>query len=295
MKIHLQADDIGIGEKATQMILEAWEKGLINGFGIVANVECRNLISESLIKNKNLDCTISAHLNLTDGIAQKPHVKGSCITKPDGRLKIGFAKAFFILMRGGAVKQQFLQEVYSEWDLQLQFIKHVCGERKLMAINGHNHIHMLPSLFSIASQLAAKYEIPHIRIVNEHFLVAKKRDLAKTFFLLNICKWIILAVCRYRIKQKQIHYSSLSNEVFGVLYSGHITSDAIKKAISNAKRRGVNSLEVFLHPGQSLPHEMDKWASTVSGKLFFIHPARKVEMDVLKQLQREQIFANKQN
>jgi len=295
MEIHLQADDVGIGENATQMILDAWEKDLLNGFGVVANAECRDMISETLLKNRDRACTLSAHLNLTDGTAQNSYIKGSCITKPDGRLKIGFATAFFLLLRGGSIKQQFLKEVYNEWDLQLQFIKDVCGERKLMAVNGHNHIHMLPSLFSIATQLAAKYEIPHIRIVNEHFLVAKKRDLAKTFFLLNICKWIILAICRYRIKQKHIHYSPLSDEVFGILYSGHITTNAIKKAISNAKRRGINSLEIFLHPGQSLPHEMDKWASTASGKLFFMHPARKEEMDVLKQLQREQIFANKQN
>lgn len=295
MEIHLQADDVGIGESATKIIVEAWEKGLLNGFGIVANVECRSLIAESLQKNKNLDCTLSAHLNLTDGTALNSHIKGSYITKPDGRLKIGFSKAFFLLLRGGSVKQQFLQEVYSEWDLQLQFIKHVCGDRKLMVVNGHNHIHMLPSLFSIATQLAAKYEIPHVRITNEHFFVEKKRHLVKAFFLLNLCKWIILSICRYMIQLKQIHYSALSDEVFGTLYSGHITTEGIKKVINNAKKRDSNSLEIFMHPGQSLAHEMDEWASTASGKRFFIHQGREKEMNVLKQLQREQIFADKHN
>jgi predicted glycoside hydrolase/deacetylase ChbG (UPF0249 family) len=295
MEIHLQADDVGIGTNATRMILDAWEKGLLNGFGIIANEECRAMISEALLKNTDRACTLSAHLNLTDGTAQNSYIKDSRITNPDGRLKIGFSKALFLLLRGGSVKRQFLQEVYNEWDLQLQFIKDVCGERKLTAVNGHNHIHMLPSLFSIATQLAAKYEIPHIRIVNEHFSIAKRKDLTKTFFLLNIFKWITLTICRYRIKQKHIHYSSLSDEVFGVLYSGHITTNAVRKGIKSAKERGAKSLEIFLHPGQSLPHEMDKWASTRSGRLFFIHPARKEEMDVLKQLQREQIIANKQN
>lgn len=295
MEIHLQADDVGIGASATRMILDAWEEGLLNGFGIVANAECRDMISEALLKNTDRACTLSAHLNLTDGAAQNSYMKDSCITNPDGKLKIGFNKALFLLLRGGSVKKQFLQEVYNEWDLQLQFIKDVCGERKLMVVNGHNHIHMLPSLFSIATQLAAKYEIPYIRIVKEHFSVAKKEDLTKTFFLLNICKWITLTICRYRIKQKHIPYSPLSDEVFGVLYSGRITTNATRKIIQSAKRRGAKSLEIFLHPGQSLPREMDKWASTRSGKIFFIHPARKEEMEVLKQLQREQIIANKHN
>jgi predicted glycoside hydrolase/deacetylase ChbG (UPF0249 family) len=228
-------------------------------------------------------------------MAQNSYIKEACIIKSNGRLKIDFGKALFLLMRGGKVKQQFLQEVYNEWDLQLQFIKEVCGERKLTVVNGHNHIHMLPSLFSIATQLAAKYEIPHIRIINENLVIAKKGDLLKPFFLLNLCKWIILSVCRYQIKRRQIKYSPLSDEVFGVTYSGHITAYAIKKAIKSAEKRGVNSIEIFLHPGQSLPQEMEKWASTTSGKLFFTHPARKKEMDVLKQLRSEQFFANKQN
>ncbi len=295
MIIHLQADDAGIGEKATQMILEAWEQGLLSGFGIVANKDCENQITESLIKNEKLDCILSAHLNLTDGMAQNSYVKGASIIKSNGRLKIGFGKALFLLIRGGKVKQQFLQDVYNEWDLQLQFIKQVCGERKLTVVNGHNHIHMLPSLFSIATQLAAKYGIPYIRVIDEHLVIAKTKDLSKTFFLLNICKRIILAMCRYQIKRRKIKHTPFSDEVFGVTYSGHVTTGAIKKAIKCAEKRGVNSIEIFLHPGQSLPQEMDKWASTTSGKLFFTHPARKKERDVLKQLRSEQFFANKQN
>jgi chitin disaccharide deacetylase len=295
MRIHLQADDAGIGMTATQMILEAWEQGLLNGFGIVANTASEKQIAESLTKNKSLECTLSAHLNLTDGMAQQSYLKGAYIVNQNGRLRIGFVKALYYLFRGGRVKKQFLKEVYSEWDLQLQRIKKICGERKLSVVNGHNHIHMLPSLFSMLTHLAAKYDIPYVRFTKEHFIVAKKKDLTRSFFLVNVFKWIVLSICGYQIKRKKIEHSPLTSEVFGILYSGHVTFDAIEKAIITAKKRKVSSIEIFLHPGQSLPGEMDTWASTQSGKLFFTHPARKAEMDVLKQVQLEQILTDNHN
>ncbi len=295
MTVHLQADDAGIGEQATRMILDAWKQGLINGFGIVANKECSNQIEQVIKKDPDMPCTISAHLNLTDGMALRSYTAGAYIMNSKGRLKISFVKAFFLLLKGGAAKQQFLQEVYDEWEQQIVFIKQLCGERKLMCINGHNHIHMLPSLFSIAALLAAKHEVPHIRIINEHLLFAKKSDLLRPFFLLNVCKWVVLTICRYQIKRKQIKYSPLTDEVFGVTYSGHITTDAIIMAVKRARKRSVCSLEIILHPGQSLPQEMDKWASTASGKLFFIHPARLKEMEVLEQLKFEHVIENKHN
>lgn len=292
MIIHLQADDAGIGNHATRMILQAWEEGLLNGFGIVANKECNEQISASLRMNKEIDCTLSAHLNLTDGMALQPYTEGSLIIKPDGRLKIDFVQALIILAKSGRAKRLFLQEVYREWDMQLQFIKQVCGERKLKVINSHNHVHMLPSLFAISAELTKKYGIPQVRVVNEFFFVAKRTDLCKAFFWVNLCKWVVLKVCFYRIKKRKIRYSSLTKEVFGITYSGHITVDAISKAVSSAKRRGVDSLEIFLHPGQSLSSEMDKWASRESAKSFFIDPARNEEMEVLKKIKHEHVFAN---
>ncbi|TWI79086.1 YdjC-like protein [Lacibacter cauensis] len=292
MKVHLHADDAGIGESATQLILDGWARRIIGGFGIVSNKACMSQISEALNRYQELPCTISAHLNLTDGFALLKYENGSTIMDKDGRLKTSFLEALFILLKGGSIKQRFLEEVYQEWDLQIAYLKHVCQGRDVDVINGHNHMHMLPSLFNIAVSLADKHNIKYIRVVDERLFLANLSDMFMPFFWINLCKWVVLKLCLRRIKKQQHSYKAFTQKVFGVLYSGHMTTSAIKKYFSKLRNDGVKSLEVIVHPGLSLSKEMDKWASRSSAKRFFISKERIKEMSTLNQLQSENVFSN---
>jgi predicted glycoside hydrolase/deacetylase ChbG (UPF0249 family) len=295
MTVYLLADDAGISDSATSDIIEAWQNKLLDGFSIVANTDSFLHLKDTFKKNSTHDCILSAHLNITDGKAIATHSHNAVISDVNGHLRISFVRALYLLVFGGKKKQLFLQEVYTEWDAQLSLIKEICGERKLLAINGHNHLHMIPSLFNIAMELSQKHTIPYIRVPKEHFLLSSRTNLLQPFFYLNLTKLIILSICRFLVKKKLASCKLFTEEVFGILFSGHVTEESVLKSIDNAKRRGVASIEIIFHPGQSVPSEMNKWASFKSGKNFFIHPNRKKEMDVLKQLQREQVLANKQN
>ncbi|RXK62450.1 ChbG/HpnK family deacetylase [Lacibacter luteus] len=283
MKLHLQADDAGIGKQATEMILDAWEQDMINGFGIVSNKNCGELIKATLTKNKERVCIISAHLNLTDGAALSTCNK-TTITSAEGRLNTGFVKAFFYLLINGKRKKQFLNDVYKEWNCQLSYIKEITANREVLVINGHNHIHMLPSLFGITNQLAQKYNIPYVRVIQERVMTPGKLQIHRLFFWKNFCKLIALRICRVIIQIRKMKYQPFTQENFGVLYSGHITGMHLQNAIRSAEKRRVRSLEVILHPGQSQEDEMQQWASFKSGKDFFTHTRRRKEWEALKQL-----------
>ncbi len=293
MTIHLQADDAGIGKQATAMILKAWELGLLNGFGIVANPDCEAQIREALCKNQKLDCTLSAHLNITDGVALTGAAANSIIIASGGKLKIRFVQALKILLRGGSKKQQFLNEVYNEWDAQLAFISQISAGRNISVINGHNYIHMLPSLFAIATQLGRKYSIPHVRFVNEHFCLLDFKDLFRISFYINLFKLFILGLCRIEIQRRKIVFSALSEETFGVFYSGRMTASVVKKFFQKAVKRKISSLEIVFHPGRSKAEEMENWTSLEGSKKFFTHENRELEWDALKQLQNDHVFTNK--
>ena len=292
MTIHLQADDAGIGKQATTMILDAWKLGLLNGFGIVANPDCLVQIQEALSENRSLECVLCAHLNITDGVAIGGYSNTSILAAPDGKLQIGFVQALKILLMGGVKKRQFLTEVFNEWNAQLAFISKIASERKITAINGHNYVHMLPSLFKIATQLGQKYNIPYIRFVNEPLLLLDIKDIFRMSFYINLCKLFALWLCKMDIQRRKIVFSALSEETFGVLYSGRITAAAVKKNFKKATQRNVNSLEIVFHPGQSKSDEMEKWTSLAGSKKFFTHSNRKQEWDTLSQLQSEHVFTN---
>ncbi len=287
MDILLHADDAGIGESATHMIADAWQQNMIHGFGIIANKACSKMIGHALENHQQIACTLSAHLNLTDGLSFRTNTHSSIIADANGHLNVQFSKALFLLIRGGEKRKQFLQQVKEEWDAQLSFIQQNSGGRKITAINGHNHIHMLPAVFEIAVELAKKYQIPNVRFVNEAFFLASRRDLFKPLFYVNMIKLILLTFCKWKIRKKKIQFAALSQETFGVLYSNHISTAVLRKAIAAAKKRNVLSLEVIVHPGQSTAAEMEQWASFKGGKLFFIDEKRKTEWEALKQFQHE--------
>lgn len=293
MKVHLQADDAGIGKQATAIILEAWQLGMLNGFGVVANPDCSEQISTAFSKNQTIECVLCAHLNITDGMSAFGYGNQSILVAPNGKLQIGFLQALKILIIGGKGKRQFLNEVYHEWDAQLAFISKISSNRKIVAINGHNYVHMLPSLFEIATLLGVKHQIPHIRFVNESFFFAGIKEFFRLSFYINLCKLFILSLCKMEIRRRKIAFSALSDETFGILYSGRLSADVVKSVVKKAVRRGVISMEVVFHPGLSRFDEMEKWTSLAGSKKFFTNPNRQKEWEALKQLQAEHVFTNK--
>jgi predicted glycoside hydrolase/deacetylase ChbG (UPF0249 family) len=284
MTFFFLADDAGIGNTATAAILDAWQEKLLDGFSIVANKECYLQIQERLLENSSLACVLAAHLNLTDGKAMIEDKRHQVIADAKGRLRISFAKALWITIRGGKKKQHFLTEVAAEWDAQLRFIKEVCGDRKLVSVNGHNHIHMIPSLFPIIAALSHQHNIPFVRIPKEYFFCSGATNFLRPFFYRNMVKWIVLWICFFFIRKRTVSFKPFTTEVFGVLFSGHASKKAVASCLASAKKRNVISLEMIFHPGQSVEHEMAKWATFSSGKAFFLHPNRAEEMKTLKQL-----------
>mgnify|MGYP006191909111 CR=1 FL=1 len=193
MTVYFLADDAGISNTATSYIAEAWQQNLLDGFSIVANRDCSKQLQNILQKNRHRECILSAHLNLTDGKSIAMHGSGAIIADDQGRLRISFIKALYLVIIGGKRKQRFLQEVQTEWNAQINFIKNICGDRKLSFVNGHNHLHMIPSLFQIATELSKKHNIPCVRIAKEHFSIQSFDIFFQPFFYFNSFK-IALAI-----------------------------------------------------------------------------------------------------
>lgn len=288
MTVYFLADDAGISNTATSYIAEAWQQNLLDGFSIVANSDCSKQLQNILQNNRQRECILAAHLNLTDGKSIAMHGNDAIIADDRGRLRISFIKALYLVIRGGKRKQRFLQEVQTEWNAQLNFIKNICGDRELSIVNGHNHLHMIPSLFQIATELSKNHNIPCVRIAKEHFSIQSFDIFFQPFFYFNSFKIIILSICRFLVRKEIVKYHSFTEEAFGILFSGNLSKERVLTALSNASKRKVQSIEIIFHPGQSTVREMNEWASYKSGKKFFVHSNRKKELEILKQLRNAQ-------
>lgn len=54
-----------------------------------------------------------------------------------------------------------------EGELRLQIEKAIASRLKITHLNSHQHLHMLPSIFSLVMRLAAEYGIPYVRNLDD--------------------------------------------------------------------------------------------------------------------------------
>ncbi len=143
IRLIINADDYGYSPCISRGILAAAKQGAITATGILANAADLGEQLTWLDGVANLD--LGVHLNLSWG--------SPLTTKMSNKLST-FAGQFpsahkmnFLLLTG----QISLQDVAHEWEAQIE----VCQNRyrKLMFLNSHEHIHMLPILFPLAISL----------------------------------------------------------------------------------------------------------------------------------------------
>ena len=282
MKVFFHADDAGAGRQATKRIADCWEKGFIDGYSIIANEDCYDIISESLNKFPDKKANLSIHLNVTDGFCLNQKSADTLIALHDGRLKLTFISAFLLTVKSKKTRKLFTEQVFLEWDAQINSIKKNIEGREIYALDSHNYVHMLPCLFENIVKLSEKHGVKKIRFAREALIVKNILDIFQPFFWNNMLKWWVMNILYWRIKNKKYQFTPKSQFITGILYSGHMSGISIKKALSRAKRTGVSSIEIVYHPGRALPDEMENWALSASARDFFISEWRDREYETAK-------------
>lgn len=149
----VNADDYGYFDCVSRGILDANQRGIVTATGIMANGSALDAHIDKLGAHEGLDLGI--HLNLTHG-EPLTKVMRKKLSRWQERFPDKFSMAMAILRSGISVG-----DVDSEWRAQIER----CLTRNLHIrfLNSHEHIHMLPPLFSLTQELARRYKIPHVR------------------------------------------------------------------------------------------------------------------------------------
>jgi predicted glycoside hydrolase/deacetylase ChbG (UPF0249 family) len=149
----VNADDYGYFDCVSRGILEAALHGVVTATGIFANSARFDEHVGWLAEYPELD--LGVHLNLTDGQPLTEDLRRR-LSRSSGRFPGKYAIAKAVLT--GKVGRD---EVTGEWRAQIDR----CLDKglEIRFLNSHEHIHMLPRLFSIVQALAEEYAIPHLR------------------------------------------------------------------------------------------------------------------------------------
>lgn len=229
----VNADDYAYYPCISRGILEAASSGAITATGILPN---RPDLQEQLVWLDSVKCLdLGVHLNLSWGRPLSTDIAKK-LAKFSGNFP-GVYTMNRMLMSG----QISLADVREEWRAQIE----VCQSerRKLFFLNSHEHIHMLPRLFSLVIELAEEFRIPHIRLTRAEWSVSS----GITAFTRNAVIQVMYSLNSFR---HNIH----APVFLGLGQSGKLKFCYLEKIFSILKPG--KTYELMCHPGRFNPDEI---------------------------------------
>jgi predicted glycoside hydrolase/deacetylase ChbG (UPF0249 family) len=231
VQLIINADDYGYFPCISKGILEAASSGAVTATGILANSPDLKAQLEWLDTVDDLN--LGVHLNLT---FRQPLT--SAMTEKLVHLDGCFPGAYSmnLMLLTGKIG---IDDVRGEWRAQIE----ACQRKKLLFLNSHEHIHMLPVLFPLALELAREYDIPYVRVTQAEWLA----PFGFPALIRNTLMQAMQTINQRRFKVKTPIFLGLSR-------SGKLNYDYLVTIFSKLKP-GEN-YELMCHPGRFDPAEV---------------------------------------
>ncbi len=232
-RLIVNADDYGYFRCVSEGILQSAAHGIVTATGVFANTAHFAEHAAWLRDCDRLD--VGIHLNLTAGVPLTSRLHER-LSRSSGHFAGKFAMARGIL--SGAIK---VEDVRLEWRAQIER----CLESglELRFVNSHEHIHMLPTLFSMTMALAHEYGIAHVRF--------PKGDLLRSGSLGSLFRGAIMKTLE---TINRPHRDTPTAHFFGLERSGRLDLPYLQRWIPRLRADRV--YELMCHPGLFDPQEV---------------------------------------
>ncbi len=103
-------------------------------------------------------------------------------------------------------------------------------------LNSHEHVHMLPGVFTVAERLAAEYGIPHIRVASSEWYCRQTAG--------SISRNVIIGGMKMFVPS---HFRSRAPAMLGLARSGKLNLRYLTEVLSTLRSGEV--YELMCHPG----------------------------------------------
>jgi predicted glycoside hydrolase/deacetylase ChbG (UPF0249 family) len=213
-RLIVTADDVGLHPGMTSGAIRAHREGVVTACSLVANGAAFYDAVERLRDVPSLE--VGVHLTLVE----ERSLTGM-------RLPTSYVE--FI--------REMKDRVAIERELRAQIERVLATGLRVTHLNGHQHVHMWPSVFLIVSQLADEYGIGYVRRV---------RDRGGRGGLMR------------RLSIAALNALGAGGSTIGVMEAGHLTADRIVQLLDHVK----STTELVTHPGidvDAYPHWHYEW------------------------------------
>jgi predicted glycoside hydrolase/deacetylase ChbG (UPF0249 family) len=228
-RLVVTVDDVGLAPGMTDGALLAADRGLATAVSVAAVGEDVERAAALLRARPRLD--VGAHLVLVGERPLSSPAEVPSLLGPDGALLSDF-RAFLRRYLGGGVD---LGEVEVELDLQLARLRDL-GLR-VVHLNSHQHLHVLPRLFGVVLRLARRHGVPFVRIPRDPAPARSFSPRAWTLRGLNLLGG--------RARRRLPAGVAALARTLGLLDAGHLTAERLLRLFADVE----GSCELVCHAG----------------------------------------------
>ena len=249
-RLIVNADDFGRSTSINQAVIRAHQEGILTTASLMVNEPAFNEAVALARQNPRLG--VGLHLTLVCGTSTLrpndiPGLVDDSSEFSDHPVKAGIR--YFLNGR----LRPFLRR-----EMAAQFQKFQQTGLRLDHVNGHLHIHMHPTVFSILRHHGREWGVKHFRLTRDRFWLNAR--IASGKWCYRLCHAIIYSLLarhvRPSLKVQRIRHTT---SVFGLLQSGRVTESYLMKLLP---RLPAGDSELYSHP--SLDEFKDEFDALIS-------------------------------
>jgi chitin disaccharide deacetylase len=287
----INADDLGICCATNTAIGLAFRDGIVTSASLMVNMPAfADALDRVVCKHEHLG--VGLHLVLTSGRPVLDPSRVPLLVDARGHFAHGFAGLARLLL--SRHRRAVLRQIRAEW--RAQFEKARAAGITLDHVDSHQHVHMLPPLWTSARRLASDYAAGPVRDSHERvtFLGPIRWHPRDCLRPLNVAKVVTLSryartnADRERTRGQRPDGFLAPRRLIGVRHSGRIDHRVLTRLFASLPD-GIT--EVVTHPGTSIDGPAQETLSALSraDQRFLQSPNRRLELrtlldDALKRL-----------
>jgi len=244
-RLIVNADDFGLTVGVNRAIIECHVCGIVTSTSILANGVAFEPAVAAAKAHANLG--VGVHLNLSEGCPVSAPSNVPSLLNSGEFFVSGARRQGERILRGRAN----LNEVERELRSQIEKVR-AAGIR-ITHLDGHQHLHLLPRVFSIVIKLAHEFGIAAIRCSHERYASALhlmcRNKLSSPTVLKQFLTGRALAVLSSGMRQG-LRHSGLRcpDHFFGFTQTGFLDATALKGILQHLPQ---GTSELMCHPGYS--------------------------------------------
>jgi hopanoid biosynthesis associated protein HpnK len=265
----ITGDDFGLAEPINEAIEYAHRHGILTSASLMVGAAAAHDAIARALKLPTLK--VGLHLVLVEGkpVSAPEHIPD--LVDAEGMFSTRLVRAGFSFFFRPAVRRQLELEIRA----QFQAFKH--SGLALDHVNGHNHMHLHPTVLNTVLKIGREFGLRHVRLPYEPLLPSCRAARRRLFsrFASWALLWPWMRWLKWRVNQAGL---SCNDFVFGFHDSGHVRAELLERFLRHLPE-GIT--EIYCHPATRRCPELEDTMSDYEHEeelRALVHPAVKAAL-----------------